>query len=91
MGNEVHHGWVVKFIKNIHMYSHDLRVSKAGAEYQVMCEDTPYSFVGIWPYDLNLEESEYQDLLQGLRAWAKHKGFKYRLYTSREIYESNET
>jgi hypothetical protein len=90
MQTEVYHGWIIKFKKNIHMYSHDLRMEKEGAEYQVMCEDTSCGFIGIWPYDLNLDQEKHQNLLQALREWAKNSNFKYRLYTSRDIYESNE-
>jgi len=92
MRDEVHNGWAIHFTKNIHMYSHLLRVKKSGSAYEIPCEDMPVSngVIGIWPYELNLHPSEYQGLLQALREWAISSGLKYRLYTSKNDYESNE-
>jgi len=90
--SEVHNGWTVTFKKNIHMYCHLLKLSKGNRVYEVQCEDSPLSngLVGMWPYSLNLEDAEYQDLLLGLREWAKHSGMKYRMYTSKNEYETND-
>ena len=41
-------GWTVEFEKNIHMYSHSLKLSRGREAYQVFCEDSPSGFVGIW-------------------------------------------
>lgn len=92
MRDEIHNGWTIHFRKNIHMYSHLLTVTKSGVVYEVPCEDLPMSngLVGIWAYDLMLQPGELQDLLQGLREWAKGSGLKYRLYTSKNDYESNQ-
>jgi hypothetical protein len=92
MRDEMHNGWAIHFRKNIHMHSHLLKVTKSGAAYEVPCEDMPVSngLIGIWPYELNLHPGELQGLLQALREWATSSGLKYRLYTSKNDYESNE-
>jgi hypothetical protein len=92
MRGEVHNGWVVEFRKNVHMYCHSLRMTKGGRRYEVPCEDSPLSagLVAMWPYELQLDEAMFRDLLNGLRAWANSSGLKYRLYKSRNDYETNE-
>lgn len=83
-------GWVVDFRKNIHMYSHSLKLSKGGETYDVFCEDTPSGFVGIWPYELKVTDGIRQEVFSALREWATQSGLPYRLYTSRDEYETNE-
>lgn len=92
MRTEEHNGWTVTFGKNIHMYCHLLKLAKGGSVYEVQCEDLPSSngLVGMWPYALNLEDAVHQDLLSGLREWAKRSGMKCRIYTSKNNYETNE-
>lgn len=92
MHGEVSNGWTVEFRKNIHMYCHSLKMAKGGRVYEVPCEDTPLSngLVAMWPYALNLEEAAFQDLLSGLREWAERSSMKYRIYTSKNDYETNE-
>ena len=83
-------GWTIEFRKNIHMYFHSLKAVKDGRMLDVPCEDTPFDFVAIWPYQLNLNAAESLDLLEGLRDWANQSGMKYRLYKTRENYETND-
>jgi hypothetical protein len=82
-------GWVIDFRKNIHMYTHSLKATKSGRTFDVECEDTPDAFVGIWPYSLNLDIAVSQDLLEALSDWAKNSGMTYRLYRSKDDYETN--
>lgn len=70
------------------MYCHSLTASKQNRDLQIPCEDTPDGYVGIWPYDLEISESEYVDLLAALRAWAETTQTEYRLYLTRDEYES---
>ena len=83
--------WTVRFRQNIHMYSHSLKLSKGNETYTVFCEDTPSGFVGIWPHELEVAETTFQELLTVLRQWANQGGFQYRLYTSPTDYETNDT
>jgi len=74
------------------MYCHSLKVKKNGKEIEVPCEDMAVcDGVGIWPYILELEEKTNSDLLKALRSWAKEQGFEYRIYTTKEDYETNAT
>lgn len=84
-------GWTVEFHKNVHMYSHDLKLSRGREAYQVFCEDTPSGFVGIWPYELRetVTDAIFQEILAALRKWASLSDFQYRLYTSQNDYETN--
>lgn len=77
-------GWTVEFHKNIHMYSHSLKLSRGSETYDVFCEDTPAGFVGIWPYELKVKVTDaiFHELLTVLRKWASQSDFQYRLYTS---------
>jgi hypothetical protein len=74
------------------MYSHDLRASKDGLEYLIPCEDSPMSdgLIAMWPYELKLGEATHLDLLEGLLEWASTSGIKYRIYKTRDEYETNE-
>jgi len=92
MHGEVHNGWIVEFRKNIHMYCYSLKMAKGGGQYEVPCEDSPISdgLVAIWPYELQLDEAIFQDLLNGLREWADSSAVKYRLYKLKIDYETNE-
>lgn len=85
-------GWTVEFQEHIHMYSHNLKLSKERETYQVCCEDTPSGFVGIWPYELKgaVTDATFQEILVVLRKWASLCDFQYRLYTSQNDYETNE-
>lgn len=71
-------------------YYHSLKASKDGQTFDVPCEDTPSNFVGIWTYQLSLSATELIDLFAGLREWANQSGLKYRLYNTREDYESSD-
>ena len=84
----VHNGWSIGFRRNVHMCCHSLTASKNSLELQIPCEDTPDGYVGIWPCDLKITESEYADLLIALRAWAKTTQTEFRLYLTRDEYES---
>ena len=86
---EVSNGWVIKFTRNVHMYTHSLKADKDGEIYDVPCEDTPSDFVAIWPYPLNLENPVLIDLLQCLREWADKTGMSYRLYRTKDEYQTN--
>lgn len=83
-------GWNVEFHRNIHMYSHSLKLSRDGENYDVFCEDTPGGFVGIWPYELNIADALLREILAVLRKWACQLEFQYRLYTSKNEYEGND-
>jgi hypothetical protein len=86
----VHNGWSIVFENNIHMYYHSLKMTKGIHSYNIPCEDCPDGFLGIWLYNLNLEEVVFKDLLVGLREWAATlRGIEYKIYTSRDIYETN--
>ena len=63
------------------MYCHRLTATKHNHELEVPCEDTPAGYIGIWPYDLDLPESTYDDLLVASRLRAPTIGSDYRLYT----------
>jgi hypothetical protein len=84
----VHNGWKIQFRRNIHMFCHSLTASKHNRDLQVPCEDTPDGYVGIWPYDLEIPDSEYFDLLVALREWAETIQSHYRLYLTRDEYET---
>ncbi|MFC7298776.1 hypothetical protein [Herminiimonas aquatilis] len=86
-------GWTVEFQKYIHMHSHSLELSRGSEAYQVFCEDTRYGFVGIWPYELKetVTDAIFHELLAVLRKWASLSDFQYRLYTSQNDYETNDT
>lgn len=74
------------------MYCHSLKAKKNGKEIEVPCEDmAACDGVGIWPYILELEEETNFDLLKALRSWAKEQGFEYRIYTTKEDFETNAT
>jgi hypothetical protein len=85
-----YNGWFIDFTKNVHMYTHSLKAAKSGEIYDVPCEDTPFDFVGIWPYQLNLDASVLQDLLRGLGDWAGQAGITYRLYSTKDDYQTND-
>lgn len=82
-----HHGWSIEFQENVYMYCHKLRAQKRGRAYDIPCEDTPSGFIGVWPYTLILEESELNDLVNGLLDWANSCGLVCRIYRSRNEYE----
>jgi len=86
-------GWAIEFRKNIHMYTHSLKLSKGDETYNVYCEDTPAGFVGIWLYELKdkVASTTFCELLTVLRKWANQSGFQYHLYTSLTDYETNDT
>lgn len=82
-------GWTVRFYKNIHMYSHSLKLSKNGEIYAVFCEDSPFGFVGIWPYVLEVSNAKFREILVVLNKWASQSALTYRLYTSPKEYEAD--
>lgn len=90
MTSEFNNGWTILFQKNVHMYWHSLNVSKGVWQYQIPCEDSPLSDVGVlmWLYELNLDDVIFQDLLTGLTQWANSSGIKYRLYLTKDEYRT---
>ncbi len=90
MRSELSNGWAIEFTKSIHMYCHSLRDTKNNSTFNVPCEDTPAGFVGIWPYELKLDDTGYQGLLSALREWASGTGINYRLYKTSDTFESND-
>lgn len=44
--------------------------------------------MGIWPYDLDIPEATYLDLLVALRSWAETTESEYRLYSTRDDFEA---
>jgi hypothetical protein len=84
-------GWTIRFRKNIHMYYHSLQASKAGRTLDVQCEDGPEGYTGIWVYPLKLEPADMQDLLAGLREWARQSGLDYQLFATRDDVEERLT
>ena len=92
VGKETYHGWIVQFRRNVHMYRHSLVMAKGETVYTIPCEDSPLGegLVLMWPYELAIEPPLYQDLLAGLREWARCAGMRYRIYTTESTYETNE-
>jgi hypothetical protein len=88
MKHAVYNGWRIQFRPNIYMYCHQLIATKDSLALEVPCEDTPDGYVGIWPYNLGIPEPTYADLLVALRAWVVTIRSPYRLYITREIYET---
>jgi hypothetical protein len=90
MNSELNSGWTILFEKNVHMYCHNLIVSKGDLQYRVPCEDSPQSDVGVlmWLYEINLEKTIFNDLVTGLTQWANSSGMKYRLYLTKDEYRS---
>lgn len=85
-------GWIVEFHKNVHMYTHSLKLSKGNETYDVYCEDTPSGFVGIWLFELKdkVTNATFRELLTVLRKWASQSGFQYYLCISQADYETND-
>ena len=92
MRSQLHNGWAIQFQKNVHMYCHSLKVSKGGRQYEIPCEDSPMSdgLVAMWLYELTLDEAASQDLLKGLTQWAQSSGMKYRIYLTKNDYQTND-
>ena len=91
MAEKLYNGWSVRFRPNVHMYCHDLKLSKGQQDLQVSCEDTPSGWVGIWPYSLDLDELVYADLIAALRDWASEQlDVDYRLYVTKDEFEQQD-
>lgn len=92
MHSQLHNGWAIRLQKNVHMYCHSLRASKGGSSHVIPCEDSPLSegLVVMWLYEMNVDEATRQDLLKGLIQWALASGIKYRLYLTRDDYQTND-
>ena len=88
---KVRNGWSITFQKNVHMYCHRIGVAKGNLQYDVPCEDTPEGFVGVWLYEIGLDEPVLQNLLACIVEWANSAGFRYRIYTARDSYVTNES
>ncbi len=89
MAEKLYNGWSIRFRPNVHMYCHDLKLSKGQDQLRVPCEDTPSGWVGIWPCSLGLDESVYADVLVALRVWAAQKFVaNYRLYVTKDEFEA---
>lgn len=91
MRTELETQWSFTLRKNVHMYSHDLRAGRAGAEFQIPCEDLPGSKnqIGIWPYHLEMDQKSYSMLVEALIAWANGQNLKYQIYVTRDDCETN--
>jgi len=73
------------------MYCHHLTAQKGPTQVTVPCEDLPRGkLIGVWPYDLELSEATYLDLLNALRDWVTDAGFEYRLYITKSEFETNQ-
>ncbi len=72
------------------MYCHELRALRDGTTYTIQCEDSPVSdgLVGIWPYDLQMDAATYSSLITALHEWAADEGLFYRIYVTRDRFES---
>lgn len=91
MSSQLHNGWTIKFSKNVHMYYHHLCVSKGTTQVMITCEDIPISDgTAMWLYDLNLDETTFSDLKEGLVEWAEASGMKFRIYTTKRNFETIE-
>jgi hypothetical protein len=86
-------GWTMSFRRNIHMYCRDLRAIKGKESLQVQCEDSPAGegLVGVWSYLLKLDPTLYADLISALHEWASPEGLNYRLYVTRDQFETSPT
>jgi hypothetical protein len=73
------------------MYCHDLRASFGGTTYTIPCEDSPSSdgLVAIWPYELKMDPIIYSNLIKALHQWASNEGLSYRIYVTRDRFESD--
>lgn len=89
MGPDLHQEWTFSFRKNVHMYCHSLTAKKGGLQYDVPCEDSPMGFVGVWPYELELDDISYRNFIESLIEWANSIGLEYRIYTTRHEFITN--
>ena len=73
------------------MYCHDLRASFGGTSFIIPCEDSPGGdgLVVIWPYELKMDPNMYSRLINALHEWAAKEGLTYRIYATRDTFESD--
>lgn len=71
------------------MYCHGLTASKDGKIYEIPCEDSPLNqgLIVMWPYELDLDDDTYSDLIRILHDWAGTNGLNYRIYITSDRFE----
>jgi hypothetical protein len=79
-------GWRLEFRKNVHMYCHYLRLSKAGLVIEPPCEDMVIDpkTMGVWLEDLGLNRPTLNELSRVLQKWVSTEGFRCRIYLDRD-------
>lgn len=81
----------IEFQKNVHMYYHDLKITRNGTTYQIPCENSTLNYIIVSVHELNLEKSIMDEIISTLLQWATQSRLRVRLYKSRDEYESNES
>jgi len=73
-------GWLISLRNNVHMYCHQLTVTKGNTKIDVPCEDTPEGHIGVWVEDLNIDGQNKDDLISSLRPFFDGLGPAYKIY-----------
>ncbi len=84
-------GWMISLKRNIHMYTHELTISKGSQSYSIDCEDLPSNekTIGIWLYTLNVSSKIMEQLKALLLKWASNCDICFQIYTAKNSYVSS--
>ncbi len=83
--------WRICFRRNVHMYSHDLSVSKGQEKFGLDCEDLPTAekTIGIWLHNSVIPSAKVGELQGVLLKWASTLEIRFQIYTSNHEFVSN--
>lgn len=89
--NEVFSGWEISLERNVHMYTHDLSVSKGHYRIDIDCEDLPTTekTIGVWLHNLDISFSLKKELQEVLQHWSNQFDVKFQIYIVNDKFVTN--
>ena len=84
-------GWNILFKNNVHMYCHQLTVTKGNISISIPCEDLPRTTktMGIWLEDIKQSEEVKKELKNLLSEWCKELDTETEIYLDLKIKNTN--
>ncbi|WP_421133483.1 hypothetical protein [Alteromonas sp. A079] len=83
--------WQISFTRNVHMFSHELKVKKKNLELTLPCEDLAISkkTIGVWLYSVDTSEAIKHELANLLLEWSKKLNVPIRIYVEKDEFRAN--
>tara|TARA_Y100000296_G_scaffold83251_1_gene113725 strand:+ start:552 stop:836 length:285 start_codon:yes stop_codon:yes gene_type:complete len=83
--------WQISLTRNVHMFSHELKLKNKNLELTLPCEDLAISpkTIGVWLNSVDTSEEIKNEITNLLLEWSKKLNVPFRIYVEKDDFRAN--